>query len=348
MGDRRSSEPARVDGLRNGLQRFIEGRVESAVSVVSLSPLPGGTMRHAWAVDLDVPSGPLAGSHRLIYLQDRGGAPLGSRLSREDEFRVLSVMHGAGVRVPRPYWRVPAGDASGVSPGLIVERVEGETLARRLLQEPAFERARAHLLEQVGEELARIHAVPTDALGCLARPALGKTPVEGQLADLEGMLRQIGEPHPALELALRWLGGRVPPSERVVVVHGDYRLGNFIVDPARGLSAVLDWELSHLGDPGEDLGWVCMRFWRCVDSPGARGLGPRQRFFDAYAGAGGQRLDPEGALYWEVFGNFRWAIVTLGQAYRHLSGAERSLELASIGRHCAEVEWELLRFLRRR
>src|SRR3990172_8414430 len=93
MGDRRSSEPARVDGLRTGLQRFIEGRAESAVSVVSLSPLPGGTMRHAWAVDLDVPSGPLAGSHRLIYLQDRGWAPLGSRLSPEDEFRVLSFMY---------------------------------------------------------------------------------------------------------------------------------------------------------------------------------------------------------------------------------------------------------------
>src|SRR3990172_12151673 len=75
MGDRRSSEPARVDGLRTGLQRFIEGRAESAVSVVALSPLPGGTMRHAWAVDLDVVSGPLAGSHRLIYLQDRGGGP---------------------------------------------------------------------------------------------------------------------------------------------------------------------------------------------------------------------------------------------------------------------------------
>src|SRR3989304_4623254 len=99
-------------------------------------------------------------------------------------------------------------------------------------------------------------------LGAGARPAWGKTPVEGQLAALEGMRRQIGEPHPALELALRWLGGRVPPSERVVVVHGDYRLGNFIVDPARGLGAGLGWELSHLGDPGEDLGWVCMRFWR--------------------------------------------------------------------------------------
>ena len=201
-----------MDGLRTGLERFIGRRAESAVSIIALSRLPGGTMRHAWAVDLDVPSGPLAGLHRLIYLQDRRGAPLRTHLSREDEFRVLSVMHGAGVRVPRPYWRVPAGDASGVAPGLVVERVEGETLARRLLQDPAFERVRSHLLEQIGEELARIHAVPTDALRCLTRPAAGKAPAEAQLADLEGMLRRIGEPHPALELALRWLGGRVPPS----------------------------------------------------------------------------------------------------------------------------------------
>src|SRR3970040_1103479 len=99
MGDRRSSAPPRGDGPRPGLQRFVEGRVESAVSVVSLSPLPGGTMRHAWAVDLDVPSGPLAGSHRLIYLQDRGGAPLGSRLSREDEILVLLGIHFARVHV---------------------------------------------------------------------------------------------------------------------------------------------------------------------------------------------------------------------------------------------------------
>ncbi|MBI2154209.1 MAG: phosphotransferase family protein [Candidatus Rokubacteria bacterium] len=336
-----------ADGLRRGLESFIGRRAQSAVSIVSLSPLPGGTMRHAWAFELDVASGPLAGLHRLIYLEDRGGAPLRSRLSREAEFQVLSVMHGSGVRVPRPYWRIQPGEAADVGPGLIVERVEGETLARRLLQDAAFESVRPRLLEQMGEELARIHAVPTDALECLARPSRGKTPADAQLAEFELALREMGEPHPALELALRWLRGRSPQSERVVVVHGDYRLGNFVVDSEGGLRAVLDWELSHLGDPGEDLGWACMRFWRCVDRPGAPGLGPKERFFDAYAAVNGKRMDPDLALYWEVFGNLRWAIVTLRQAHRHLSGDERSLELASIGRHCAEVEWELLRLLRR-
>jgi len=139
----------------------------------------------------------------------------------------------------------------------------------------------------------------------------------------------------------------VPPApRRLVVSHGDYRLGNVIVHPSEGLRAVLDWELVHLGDPGEDLGWVCIRFWQGVDQPGRRGLGPKQRFLDGYAKVAGWRLAPEMVVYWEVFANLRWAVITLRQARRHLTGREKSLELASIGRRCAEVEWELLRLIR--
>jgi aminoglycoside phosphotransferase (APT) family kinase protein len=129
-------------------------------------------------------------------------------------------------------------------------------------------------------------------------------------------------------------------------VHGDYRLGNVLVAPDAGLAAVLDWELCHVGDPGEDVGWVLIRFWRCVDHPGIRGLGPRERFLDAYRRASGRAFDGERLRYWEVFANFRWAVITLRQAHRHLAGHQRSLELAAIGRHCAEVERELLRLLR--
>ncbi|MBI4638418.1 MAG: phosphotransferase family protein [Candidatus Rokubacteria bacterium] len=335
-----------LDHLRAGLERWMANEAHAPVSVRALWRLPGGTMRHAWGVDVEVASGPLAGPHRLIYLRDRRGSPLATSLSRQDEFQILSVMHQAGARVPRPYWRVWNGDPSGVGPGLILERVEGETLARRLLHDAAFAAIRPRLLTEMGEELARIHAVGTGALGCLAGPSPGETAAVRQLAELESQLRDIGEPHPALELALRWLRGRAPDGGAIVVVHGDYRLGNIVVDPAAGLRAVLDWELSHLGDPGEDLGWVSMRFWRCMDRPGAGGLGPKTRFLDGYATLSGRRLDPDLLLYWEVLANLRWAVITLGQARRHLSGDEPSLELASIGRHCAEVEWELLRLMR--
>ncbi|MDP2627456.1 MAG: phosphotransferase family protein, partial [Candidatus Rokubacteria bacterium] len=207
---------------------------------------------------------------------------------------------------------------------------------------------RPRLLEQMAGALARMHVVPAEALAGLPGPASGQLPIDFQLAEVEASLRALGEPHPALELGLRWLRRDMPSCDRLVVVHGDYRLGNLVVDPHDGLRAVLDWELAHLGDPGEDVGWACMRFWRSIDRPGVPALGSRERFLEAYAAQGGRRFDTEAAHYWDVFANVRWAVITLSQAHRHLSGRERSLELASIGRHCAEVEWELMRLLRDR
>ncbi len=333
------------DRLREGLERFIARRTAAPAAITALVRLPDGTARHAWGVDVGIDSGPLAGPHRLIYLQDRRGLQLDSRLRREDEFSVLGAMHAAGARVPRPYWRVSEDEPEGIGSGLILERVDGETVARRILEDSAFEQVRPRVLDQMGEALARIHAVPPDTVGTLPRPPAGKSAAAAQLDEVEAMLREIDEPHPAIELGLRWLRPRAPASRHLVVAHGDYRLGNIVVHPTEGLRAVLDWELAHVGDPGEDLGWACMRFWQGVDQPGEPGLGPKRRFLDAYAGLSGWRLGPELALYWEVFANLRWAVVTLRQARRHLAGWEQSLELASIGRRCAEVEWELLRLV---
>jgi len=334
------------DRLREGLEQFIARQSGAAAEVAGLVRLPGGTLRDAWGVDARIGAGPLAGSHRLVYLQDRGAGPLESRLRREDEFRVLAVMHAAGVRAPRPYWYVAPGNPEGLGSGLILERVDGEAVGRRILEDPAFETVRPHVLEQMGEELARIHAVPCDAVTGLPAPPDGKGGPEAALDEVERTLREVEEPHPALELALRWLRPRMPAPRPLVVSHGDYRLGNFIAHPSNGLRAVLDWELVHLGDAGEDLGWVCIRFWQGVDQPGRRGLGPKERFFDGYATVAGWRLTPEMVVYWEMFANLRWAVITLRQARRHLTGREKSLELASIGRRCAEVEWELLRLMR--
>ncbi|MBI2158714.1 MAG: phosphotransferase family protein, partial [Candidatus Rokubacteria bacterium] len=250
MSERGAGPPAAptADRVRGDLAAFIERETRAGVSITGFSALPGGTNRHAWALDVQAASGALAGTHRLIYLLGRGGAPIGSRLGREDEFRLLAAMHAAGVRVPRPYWRL--------GEGLILERVEGEVVASRLRRDPAFEAVRPRLLEQLGAELARIHAVATDAVPGLPGPPAGRGTAESQLDEIERELSGSGEPHPALELALRWLRRRVPVPGRLVVVHGDYRVGNAVVDPAHGLRAVLDWELAHLGDPGEDLGWM--------------------------------------------------------------------------------------------
>jgi aminoglycoside phosphotransferase (APT) family kinase protein len=164
---------------------------------------------------------------------------------------------------------------------------------------------------------------------------------------MEADLDTIGEPHPALELVLRWLRRyEPPPPARLVLVHGDYRIGNMLVTP-EGLNGVLDWEFAHLGDPAEDLTWGLVRDWRFgVDALHFGGIGPPDAVFAAYAAGGGQAPDPTTVRYWEVLGNTRWALGTLNQAQRHLRGAERNLELASLGRRCAEMELEALRLLR--
>jgi aminoglycoside phosphotransferase (APT) family kinase protein len=113
------------------------------------------------------------------------------------------------------------------------------------------------------------------------------------------------------------------------------------------VTAILDWEGAHLGDPIEDLGWLCVKSWRfgAVDKP-AGGFGSREQLWKAYEGAGGGRVDPVRAHWWEVFGTVRWGIICHTQAWKHLSGAQHSMELASIGRRAVETEVDLLQLLK--
>lgn len=159
------------------------------------------------------------------------------------------------------------------------------------------------------------------------------------------------EPHPAFELALRWLHARADAHERErasgpprALVHGDFRIGNVLFGPD-GLRVMLDWELAHIGDPAEDMGFICVRSWRFGGPKPVGGIGDREEFFAAYEQAGGAPVDPEWVRFWEVFGNLRWGIICISQARTYLDGHSKSVELASIGRRTAETEWELLELI---
>src|SRR4029077_10049437 len=154
--------------------------------------------------------------------------------------------------------------------------------------------------------------------------------------------------HPAFELGLRWLDAHTPTGAAVrasALVHGDFRNGNIIVGPD-GIVAVLDWELAHLGDPIEDLGWLCVKSWRFgVNDKLVGGFGDISDLLDAYEQASGVRVDEETLRYWVVFGTLKWGVITIAQAFTHLSGAVRSVELATLGRRVSEMEWDLLNLL---
>ena len=188
-----------------------------------------------------------------------------------------------------------------------------------------------------GAALAAIHRIPTTSV-----PGLDAT---DRLARQRELLDQLGEPHPALELGLRWLlANRPPASAAPTVVHGDFRTGNLLIGPD-GLRAVLDWELAHLGDPVEDLGWFCVRAWRFGSPRPAGGFGSREELVDAYEAAGGHPVDTDTLRWWEVMGTFTWGVICIMQAATHRMGLSRSVELAAIGRRVCETEHDLLRLL---
>lgn len=151
-------------------------------------------------------------------------------------------------------------------------------------------------------------------------------------------------PNATFELGLRWLDAHRPPTRPAALVHGDFRLGNLIVGPD-GLRAVLDWELVHLGDPLEDLGWLCTRAWRFGEAPAVGGFGSIEQLLAAYRAGGGGDVDPAALHWWQVYGTLRWGVICIGQAAVHLAGLQRSVELAAIGRRVCENEHDLLLLL---
>jgi len=321
------------DGLVDALTGVVRGASrDGEVSVRDLVRLSGGASRETWSFDAVHPGGVV---EPLILRRDPPGAvrlaPGGMGL----EARVLAAAGRAGVPVPGI---LAASDDTGVlgSAFIVMARLEGETIPRRILRDDAYAEARAGLAAQCGTVLARLHRLdPAEVPGLQ---------VQDQVVQYREALDLLGEPHPAFELAFRWLEANRPQPGRTTVVHGDFRNGNLIVGPD-GLRAVLDWELVHAGDPLEDLGWLCVKAWRFgVDLP-VGGFGTHDQLIGAYEAESGAVVDRDALRWWEALGTLKWGVMCIMQATTHRSGAVRSVELAAIGRRVCENEWDLLQLL---
>jgi aminoglycoside phosphotransferase (APT) family kinase protein len=283
--------------------------------------LAGGASKEAWAVHAD--------GDRLLVRRASRGVIHRATLSLEEEFEVLLAAADAGVKVPRPVAYL--GELGGRE-AFAMELVRGETIGRRIVRNPP-----TGLETQLADELAKIHAIRPDRL-----PFLSSGDV---LARFEGELDSVGEPHPAIEYGLWWLREHRPEPLIDVVSHGDFRIGNVVVSE-RGLEYLLDWEFAHLSDPREDLAWPIVRAWRFgADDRRLGGIGELQPYLDRYAERTGRDVAAEDLFWWEVLGNVKWAVGCLTQCRRHLTGVDRSVEYAVLGRMAAEMEYELLDLL---
>jgi aminoglycoside phosphotransferase (APT) family kinase protein len=267
-----------------------------------------------------------AEGERLLVRRASVGVIHAATLSLEQEFQVLEAAAEAGVKVPRPVAYL--GELGGHE-AFAMERIDGETIGRRIVRSPP-----PGLETQLADELAKVHAIPRERL-----PFLRSGDV---LERFYGELDSVEDPHPAIEYGLWWLRERRPDPLPDVVSHGDFRIGNVAVSE-RGLEYLLDWEFAHLSDPREDLAWPIVRAWRFgADDRRLGGVGEVEPYLERYNELTGRELTPEQLDVWEVLGNVKWAIGCLTQCRRHLSGQDRSVEYAVLGRMAAEMEYELL------
>jgi aminoglycoside phosphotransferase (APT) family kinase protein len=271
----------------------------------------------------------------LFLQQERpGGVP--GQSGQLAEIAAIRAARTAGVAAPVVVASsVDPEAAADLGEFVLVEGLPGQSDPVALLTERRFVEARRRFATQVGQLLARLHTIRAEDLAEL--------PTTDPLEFYRDLLDDLGEPHPALEVALVWLNARRPvPAGPPVLVHGDLRVGNLMYDET-GICGVLDWEITHLGDPSEDLGWLCVPSWRFGGAGRAGGVAPVAEVLAAYHAAGGRAdVTAESVHWWEVFGTFKWAVICIMQAAAHRNGSERSVELAVLGRRTASVERDLL------
>jgi aminoglycoside phosphotransferase (APT) family kinase protein len=306
-------------------------------TVAAAERLSGGASMETWAFSVEAD-----GVRRDLILRRRS-APFDPEASRSTSLAAEAALIAA-VRergAPAPPLAHLCDETDGLGECHVTERVAGETLGRRIVSDPRFDAVRPKLARQCGEVLAKIHATPPPP-----EAHLKTADFLAELARYEEIYRLSGAERPVLELAFQHLKKHAPPPVDLVLLHGDFRNGNLMISPETGVAAVLDWELSHIGDPAEDLGWICVNSWRFgrPDRP-VGGFGDYDELLEGYEAAGGAPMPLSRVRTWQALGSLKWGVMCLMMYQSWATGTEASVERPMIGRRVSETEVDLVNLL---
>jgi aminoglycoside phosphotransferase (APT) family kinase protein len=330
--------PAQLAALERWIAR---AAAADCVTISTASLLSGGAIQQNWRLQARVDGGVHAGDACWVLRTDAPSAVAASH-GRAQEFALLLAAERAGVTVPQPLWLCEDPAVIG-RPFFVMRCIEGTAAGHLLTRDGGPVTDRAQLAQRLGHELALIHSIHPSRPDLAFLSVGDEAPAHRAIRLLRRDLDRLPTAHPALEWGLRWLERQAPARGDIVLCHGDFRTGNYLVDAQGDLTGILDWEFAGWGDPLQDIGWFCARCWRFgADDREAGGIGQRADFYRGYEHGSGRTLDPVQVHYWELMAHVRWAVIALAQAQRHASGEETSLLLALTGRIVPELEHEVL------
>ncbi|HJW40271.1 MAG TPA: phosphotransferase family protein [Rhizomicrobium sp.] len=321
------------------LQHALSDALPGLTAIVGTTRLSGGASQETWSFDAVCSQGTLP----LILRRTPGGiarvaTETSTSVPLETEAIAIEAARAAGVAAPRVRYVLSATD--GIGQGYVMDRLSGETIARKILRDEEFDRVRPDLARQCGEVLARIHAVELTPELTAVLPVMDG-PM--QLRRYRDTYDLYDYPHPVFEMAFKWLEPRMQDAPRQALVHGDFRHGNLLISP-RGIEAALDWELVHIGDPLEDIGWICTNAWRFgVQDKVVGGFGDLADLLAGYEAAGGAPVSEEDARTWIVYGSLKWGVMCMSMYQGFVR--DRSVERAAIGRRASENEIDLVNLI---
>ena len=312
-------------------KKLLEVGIEGKVS--NLEPLTGGASKEIWKFEVSNAKQ----STKMILRRGSGiEGPLAIKTADEAKIQKEVIKVGA----PVPIILAVSKNEEELGDSYIMHFVEGESIARKILRDKEYKKALPILAYQCGEAIAKIHNVDINNFSFLP-----KKPAEDQLEDLYSTYQSFEQPSPVFEYAYLWLKEQDFGNFQESLVHGDFRLGNIIVN-AEGLQSIIDWELAHIGNPLQDLGWVCGNSWRFgKNDKVVGGFGEIEDLLEGYNSISKLKVDKEMVKCWQVFGTFRWGVICLIQAYAHLNGTINSVEKAAIGRRVSETEIDIVDLL---
>jgi aminoglycoside phosphotransferase (APT) family kinase protein len=306
-----------------GFARRVLGGVGAPANIQRLT---GGANMESWSFDY-------AGRGYVLRCSSSAELMAGRAYGHDIEAAIVRAAYAAGVKAPQIVGEIEPTDSLGT--GYLMLRIDAEVNPAAILANPC-----PSLLVDLARELSLIHAVPLDSLPDIPSPG-----AESLLAEMSARFMDFGGDRPVMALAFKWLADHMPPPTEAVLLHGDFRMGNIMVDGG-GLAAVLDWELAHIGDRHQDMAFGCINSWRFghIDRS-AFGVGQLNELFAAYERESGFVVDRGRFRWWLVYSTLWWGICCLQMAEIWRSGLDAGLERAVIGRRASETEVDLLMLL---